>query len=201
VYKQGVRVCIRCIEVKCIGRTKQHSRSILFLKERDQIAPHNTERSVHILSFFTSFPSTITMVATRSAIKHQAQVDSSKNASKPKSSTTKFTKAKDSNSTSKLDNHKITTEVKQKMNELLSKLTSSSSTICPSQIARGLNKDYPARFPDWRAMMDPVRNIVWEEVMKGTVEVTQGGEVRTLEEREGLKGPIRVRRGEKWNSG
>lgn len=141
------------------------------------------------------------MVATRSAIKHQAQVDSSKNASKPKSSTTKFTKVKDSNSTSKLDNHKITTEVKQKMNELLSKLTSSSSTICPSQIARGLNKDHPARYPDWRAMMDPVRDIVWEEVRKGTVEVTQGGEVRTLDEREGLKGPIRVRRGDKWNSG
>jgi len=98
------------------------------------------------------------------------------------------------------DDYKVSTEVKQKMNELLSKLTSSSSTICPSQIARGLNKDHPARYPDWRAMMDPVRDIVWEEVKKGRVEVTQGGEVRELEEREGLKGPIRVRRGVKWNS-
>jgi hypothetical protein len=141
------------------------------------------------------------MVATRSAIKHQAQVDPSKNASKSKSSTTKSTKTKDSNSTSKLDNHRLTTEVKQKMNELLSRLTTSSSTICPSQIARGLNKAYPARYPDWRAMMEPVRDIVWEEVRKGRVEVTQSGEVRSLEEREGLKGPIRVRRGEKWNSG
>jgi len=141
------------------------------------------------------------MVATRLAIKHQSQVDPSKNASKSKSSTTKITNAKDSNSIVKLDNHKVITEVKQKMNELLSRLTSSSSTICPSQIARGLNKDHPARYPDWRAMMDPVRDIVWGEVRKGTVEVTQGGEVRTLEEREGLKGPIRVRRGEKWNSG
>jgi hypothetical protein len=108
---------------------------------------------------------------------------------------------KNSNTTSKLDNHQVIIEVKQKMNELLSKLTSSSSTICPSQIARGLNKDHPARFPDWRAMMDPVRDIVWEEVSKGRVEVTQGGEARSLEEREGLKGPIRVRRGKKWNSG
>jgi hypothetical protein len=141
------------------------------------------------------------MVATRSAIKHQSKVEQAKNASKPKSSTTKFTEVKDSNSTSKLDNHIIATEVKQKMNELLSKLTSSSSTICPSQIARGLNKDCPSRYPDWRAMMDPVRDIVWEEVMKGRVEVTQGGEVRTLQEREGLKGPIRVRRGEKWDNG
>jgi len=141
------------------------------------------------------------MVTTRLANKHQTQVDPGKNASKSKSSTTGITKAKDSIPTSILDDHKLITEVKQKMNELLSKLTSSSSTICPSQIARGLNQDHPARYPDWRAMMDPVRNIVWEEVRKGTVEVTQGGEVRTLEERDGLKGPIRVRRGEKWNSG
>jgi len=141
------------------------------------------------------------MVTTRSANKHQTQVDPGKNASKSKPSTTGITKIKDSTPTSILDNHKVITEVKQKMNELLSKLTSSSSTICPSQIARGLNKDYPAKYPDWRAMMDPVRDIVWEEVRKGTVEVTQGGEVRSLEEREGLKGPIRVRRGEKWNSG
>ena len=140
------------------------------------------------------------MVTTRSTVKHHSQEDPSKNASVPKSSTTRVTPTKHLKSISSSDNHKSTTEVKQKMNELLSKLTSSSSTICPSQIARGLNKEYPARYPDWRAMMDPVRDIVWEEVMKGTVEVTQGGEVRMLEEREGLKGPIRVRRGENWNS-
>jgi hypothetical protein len=141
------------------------------------------------------------MVTTRSANKHQTKVDQPKNASKIKSSAIRVTDAKNSNTTSKLDNHQVIIEVKQKMNELLSKLTSSSSTICPSQIARGLNKDHPARFPDWRAMMDPVRDIVWEEVSKGRVEVTQGGEARSLEEREGLKGPIRVRRGKKWNSG
>jgi hypothetical protein len=141
------------------------------------------------------------MVTTRSANKHQTKVDQPKNASKPKSSTIRVTNAKSSRTSSKLDNHKVIIEVKQKMNELLSKLTSSSSTICPSQIARGLNKDHPARYPDWRAMMDPVRDIVWEEVSKGRVEVTQGGEARSLEEREGLKGPIRVRRGKKWNSG
>ena len=49
--------------------------------------------------------------------------------------------------------------------------------------------------------MDPVRDIVWEEVRTERVEVTQGGVVRSLEERPGLKGPIRVRRGPKWESG
>lgn len=140
------------------------------------------------------------MVATRSANKHQTKVDQAQNASKSKASTSSITNAKNLNSASIPDNHKVNIKVKQKMYELLSRLTSSSSTICPSQIARGLNKDYPARYPDWRAMMDPVRDIVWAEVKKGRVEVTQGGEVRKLEEREGLKGPIRVRRGEKWNS-
>jgi len=50
-------------------------------------------------------------------------------------------------------------------------------------------------------MMDFTRDIVWEQVKEGRIEVTQGGEVRTYEEREGLKGPIRVRRGEEWDSG
>ncbi len=46
--------------------------------------------------------------------------------------------------------------------------------------------------------MDEVRDIVWKEVQEGRVEVTQGGEVRKYEEREEIKGPIRVRREPKW---
>ena len=46
--------------------------------------------------------------------------------------------------------------------------------------------------------MDEVREIVWEEVEAGWVEVTQRRELRRFEEREGIKGPIRVRRGPGW---
>jgi hypothetical protein len=89
-------------------------------------------------------------------------------------------------------------EATAKMYQLLSRLSSNSSTICPSQIARGLNQDCPARYPDWRGMMNFTRELVWAEVRKGRVEVTQGGEVRKWQDRNTLKGPIRVRRGEKW---
>lgn len=140
------------------------------------------------------------MVNTRSGISHQTEPDQPKHESKLKHSP-KETDIRESPSAKQPDDHEAPIEVKRKMNQLLSKLTSASSTICPSQIARGLNKDHPARYPDWRAMMDPVRDVVWEEVRKGQVEVTQGGIVRTHEEREGLKGPIRVRKGEKWGSG
>jgi hypothetical protein len=47
-------------------------------------------------------------------------------------------------------------------------------------------------------MMNFTRELVWAEVRKGRVEVTQGGEVRKWQDRNTLKGPIRVRRGEKW---
>jgi hypothetical protein len=139
------------------------------------------------------------MVTTRSGKKDNPQVDLPKHASSRQVNAAVSDFQKKSTSVNKL-NHQVTVDAKTKMNQLLSKLTSSSSTICPSQIARGLNKDSPAQYPDWRAMMDPVRDIVWREVEKGRVEVTQGGEVRTLEERDGLRGPIRVRRGGMWDS-
>lgn len=82
---------------------------------------------------------------------------------------------------------------------LLSRLHNSTSTICPSQIPRALHDAHPREYPDWRAMMDEVREAVWEEVRKGRVEVTQGGEVRRWEERGGIRGPIRVRRGREWD--
>lgn len=140
------------------------------------------------------------MVTTRSSIKHKRQIDSPKHASKTRSPSTKSTNAKTPKSaiTNDKSHKQAIIDIKNKMNDLLSKLTSSSSTICPSQIARGLNKDHTAKYPDWRAMMDPVRDVVWEEVRKGKVEVTQGGVSRSLEDREGLKGPIRVRRGREW---
>lgn len=87
------------------------------------------------------------------------------------------------------------------MNRLLGKLSSAESTICPSQIPRALNKDSPSRYADWRALMQPIREVVWQQVEAGRVQVTQGGEVRPYEDRETLKGPIRVRKGPKWDSG
>lgn len=80
------------------------------------------------------------------------------------------------------------------MYHLLSRLSAQTSTICPSQIARRLHELQPDDYPDWRLLMDPVRDVVWEEVASGKVEVTQGGVARSIEERAGLKGPIRVRR-------
>ena len=46
--------------------------------------------------------------------------------------------------------------------------------------------------------MGTVREVVWGEVRRARVEVTQGGEVRGYEEREGVSGPIRLRRGLEW---
>lgn len=87
--------------------------------------------------------------------------------------------------------------IQQTLNQLIIR-TKESSTICPSQIPRLLNKEDSKTYPDWRGMMDEVRGVVWEEVRKGRVEVTQGGGVRTYDERGEIKGPIRVRRGADW---
>lgn len=87
--------------------------------------------------------------------------------------------------------------VLDKLYELVGK-TKQNSTICPSQVPRALNQADSKAYPDWRAMMDPVREIVWEEARKGRVQVTQRGEARKYEDRNGLKGPIRVRRGPGW---
>ncbi|WWC60524.1 uncharacterized protein I303_103098 [Kwoniella dejecticola CBS 10117] len=84
------------------------------------------------------------------------------------------------------------------LHHLLSR-TSEGSTICPSQIPRALNKENPERYPDWRALMDPVREVVWDQVRRGIVEVTQKGEVREYKSRGEIRGPIRVRKGPKWD--
>ncbi|GFZ43288.1 hypothetical protein JCM24511_01007 [Saitozyma sp. JCM 24511] len=82
--------------------------------------------------------------------------------------------------------------------ELISR-TKPSGTICPSQVSRALHSDDKAQFPDWRELMDPVREVVWEEVRRGRVEVTQGGDRREWEKRKEIKGPIRIRRGPRWD--
>jgi hypothetical protein len=82
--------------------------------------------------------------------------------------------------------------------ELISR-TRPSGTICPSQVSRALHSGDQAQFPDWRELMDPVREVVWEEVRRGRVEVTQGGNRREWEKRKEIKGPIRVRRGPRWD--
>lgn len=84
------------------------------------------------------------------------------------------------------------------MDRLLSKLSSSSATICPSQIPRALHKETPSTYRDWRGLMEPTREIVWEQVRSGRVQVTQAGEVREYEDRGSIKGPIRLRRGPEW---
>ena len=84
------------------------------------------------------------------------------------------------------------------MDRLLSRLSSDTATICPSQIPRLLNKESPSLYRDWRAMMGPTREVVWEQVKSGRVQVTQTGEVRDYEDRDQIKGPIRVRRGPEW---
>lgn len=93
---------------------------------------------------------------------------------------------------------------------------SQGSTICPSvchaiacwQLT--LSKEIPrylaahpaaghgTDFRDWRRWMDAAREQVWKLVEDNVVEVTQRGVVRTVAERENLKGPLRVRRGKKW---
>ncbi|WVR05646.1 hypothetical protein IAU60_002668 [Kwoniella sp. DSM 27419] len=91
-------------------------------------------------------------------------------------------------------------QVLSTMYHLLSR-TSEGSTICPSQIPRALHAADPSAWPDWRGLMDPVREVVWDQVRLGRVEVTQKGERRDWADRGEIKGPIRVKRGEKWDEG
>jgi hypothetical protein len=60
----------------------------------------------------------------------------------------------------------------------------STSTICPSDVARKVAPD------DWRPLMEPVRQAAQRLVEQGEVEITQGGEVVDLAT---VKGPIRIR--------
>lgn len=46
--------------------------------------------------------------------------------------------------------------------------------------------------------MPAVRDLVWACAQRGWVEVTQKGEVRAYEAREGVRGPVRVKKGPRW---
>ncbi|OCF33211.1 hypothetical protein I316_04952 [Kwoniella heveanensis BCC8398] len=105
---------------------------------------------------------------------------------------------------------RVSLAILRTLHTLLSHLRHSDSTICPSQIPRSMHADEPGRYPDWRGMMDDVRSVVWEEVRRGRCVVTQGGEERGYEESKGggggkpgggIRGPIRVKKGPKWNEG
>lgn len=59
-------------------------------------------------------------------------------------------------------------------------------TICPSDVARTVGGG------SWRALMEPVREVVRDLARSGEVEVLQRGEV--LDPTRGWRGPIRIRR-------
>ncbi|KAI9002892.1 hypothetical protein DFJ74DRAFT_441239 [Hyaloraphidium curvatum] len=58
------------------------------------------------------------------------------------------------------------------------------ATICPSEVARALAKD-------WRPLMDPVRTVASDLVDRGLIVVTQKGQIVDLRT---AKGPIRLRK-------
>jgi hypothetical protein len=59
-------------------------------------------------------------------------------------------------------------------------------TLCPSDVARTMGGD------SWRALMEPVREVVRDLARSGEVEILQRGDV--LDPDRGWRGPIRVRR-------
>lgn len=69
-------------------------------------------------------------------------------------------------------------------------------TICPSEVARALSSSELSTLgaPDWRATMDPIRELIWEMREAGEVEVMQKGQVLDVESLADIKGPIRVRK-------
>lgn len=83
----------------------------------------------------------------------------------------------------------------QHANRLLS-MREYPKTICPSEVARALSSSELSSLdvPDWRATMDPIRQILWEMRQAGEVEVLQKGEVVNAERLEDIRGPIRVRK-------
>jgi hypothetical protein len=91
-------------------------------------------------------------------------------------------------------------DIRDTMYGLISR-TKETSTICPSQVARRMHEEKRRLYPEWRNLMEPVRAVVWEDVNAGKVEVTQGGTVRMYDQRDEIKGPIRVRRGRGWGKG
>ncbi|KAJ8112663.1 hypothetical protein OPT61_g5014 [Boeremia exigua] len=69
-------------------------------------------------------------------------------------------------------------------------------TICPSEVARALSSSELSMLgaPDWRAAMDPVRQLLWEMCEAGEVEIMQKGQVLDVGTLAEIKGPIRARK-------
>lgn len=68
------------------------------------------------------------------------------------------------------------------------------ATICPSEAARTVAAEQSEGPADdaWRALMEPARAAARRLVIRGQVEITQGG--RAVADPSHAKGPIRVRR-------
>ena len=69
------------------------------------------------------------------------------------------------------------------------------ATICPSEAARAVAASRPASRPaddGWRELMEPARAAARRLVVRGEVEITQGGHV--LPDPSHARGPIRIRR-------
>ena len=76
-------------------------------------------------------------------------------------------------------------EILDQMNALLD-ARAADKTICPSEVARALRPD-----GDWRALMEPVREVARGEADAGRLEVRQGGEKIDPHD---THGPIRLAR-------
>jgi hypothetical protein len=78
----------------------------------------------------------------------------------------------------------IDLRLEQTIMELLAR-RAPTATICPSDAARAVGDD------DWRGLMNASRSAAARLVVRGEVEITQGGEPVDLAT---ARGPIRIRR-------
>jgi len=69
---------------------------------------------------------------------------------------------------------------------------SPASSICPSDVARGLTDEEA----EWRALMPQVREVAKRMAADRIICVTQGDREVTIDEQ--LRGPIRLRRGDRF---
>ena len=69
---------------------------------------------------------------------------------------------------------------------------SPSSSICPSDVARGLCDDEAV----WRGLMPRVREVARRMAADGIIRVTQGDNEVTIDPQ--LRGPIRLKRGDRF---
>jgi hypothetical protein len=82
-------------------------------------------------------------------------------------------------------------DIERSIVELLS-ARSWSSSICPSDVARALTGEEA----QWRGLMPQVREVAKAMAAEGIIRVTQGDSEVTIDEQ--LRGPIRLRRGDRF---